>query len=65
MGLSKVDPQEVYKAIKDSITQVADLRIVSHPWSPFVAQAIYSMLDEMARNSAQAVIGMLPEGVFE
>lgn len=52
---------EIYQVIKSSISKVADLRITRERYDDATAKAILGLLDEMARNSAQCVVMLLPD----
>lgn len=53
--------EEVYQAIKESMMKVADLRLKQNSPAALYPREILSLLDEMARNASQSVIGMLPD----
>jgi hypothetical protein len=56
---AQVDPQAIYEAILRSITQVRDVTLQRVNATRVAADD--AMLDEMARNSAQVIIGMLDD----
>jgi hypothetical protein len=47
----------IYRVIKNSITTVADVRLVGR--STIDVVELMSLLDEMSRNSAQSVVSVL------
>lgn len=54
-----MDAQALYIAIAESMKKTADTRISVKEMAKVESNAIYSVLDELARNTAQAVISFL------
>lgn len=63
--MAKVSPREVYLALKESITLAAKARMEHDKVAEGegeVRKYVEGILDELARNSAQSVLNLLPSG---